>query len=80
MSNFLAHNKEQTSQICDGDKYPTIGVVLTVISMCISCMCPTTACSVVKDTSTVTSTNNSLTPTVSSRTSREYRGVLKYLS
>jgi hypothetical protein len=66
----LTHTKEQTpflqaqeSQICEGDKYPTIVVVLTTIS--ISSMCPTTACSVVKDTSTVTTTNSSLTPTVS---------------
>jgi hypothetical protein len=31
-----------TSQICEGDKYPTIGVVLTVLSMCISSMRPPT--------------------------------------
>jgi hypothetical protein len=49
MSSFLSRNKAQESQICVGDKYPTIGVVLTVISMCISSMCPTTACSVVKN-------------------------------
>jgi hypothetical protein len=65
MSIFLARNKEQSSQICEGDKYPTIGVVLTALSICISSMCPTTACSVVKDASTVTATKNSLTPTVS---------------
>ena len=47
MSSFLARNKAQASQICDGDKYPTIGAVLTAISMCISSMRPTTACSVV---------------------------------
>jgi hypothetical protein len=63
MSSFLAHNKAQASQICEGDKYPTIGAVLTAISMCISSMRPTTACSVVKDASTVTATNISLTPT-----------------
>ncbi len=63
MSSFLTPNKAQTSQICEGDKYPTIGAVLTAISMCISFMRPTTACSVVKDVSTVTSTNSSLTPT-----------------
>ncbi len=65
MPSFLARNKEQVSQICEGDKYPTIGVVLTTISMCISSMRPTTACSVVKDVSTVTATNSSLTPTAS---------------
>ena len=32
----------QASQICEGDKYPTIGVALTALSMCISSMCPTT--------------------------------------
>ncbi len=58
------YNKDQESQICEGNKYPTIGVVFTAISMCISSMCPTTTCSVVKDVSTVTTTNNSLTPTV----------------
>ena len=38
MSRFLTHNKVQTSQsqICEGDKYPTIGVELTTLSMCIS--------------------------------------------
>ena len=51
MSMFLARNKAQVSQICEGDKYPTIGVVLTAISMCISSMRPTTVCSVVKDAS-----------------------------
>jgi len=65
MSSFLARNKAQASQICEGDKYPTIGAVLTAISMCISSMRPTTACSVVKDSSTVTATNSSLTPTAS---------------
>jgi hypothetical protein len=65
MSSFLARNKAQASQICEGDTYPTIGVVLTAIRMCISSMRPTTACSVVKDASTVTATNSSLTPTVS---------------
>ncbi len=65
MSSFLARNKEQESQICEGDKYPTIDDVLTAISMCISSMCPTTVCSVVKDASTVTTTNNSLTQTAS---------------
>ena len=65
MSSFLARNKAQASQICEGDKYPTIGAVLTAISMCISSMRPTTACSVVKDASTVTTTNSSLTPTAS---------------
>jgi hypothetical protein len=54
MSTFLASNKAQSSQICEGDKYPTIGVVLTALSICISSMRPTTACSVVKDSSTVT--------------------------
>jgi hypothetical protein len=34
MSNF--YNKTQVSQICEGDKYPTIGVSLTTLSMCIS--------------------------------------------
>jgi hypothetical protein len=63
MSSFLVRNKAQVSQICEGDKYPTIVPVLTAISMCISSMCPTTDCSVVKDTSTVTTTNISLTPT-----------------
>ena len=48
MSSFLARNKAQASQICEGDKYPTIGAVLTAISMCISSMRPTTVCSVVK--------------------------------
>ena len=61
MSSFFGHNKAQTSQIREGDKYPTIGAVLTTLSMCISSMCPTTVCSVVKDTSTVTATNRSLT-------------------
>jgi hypothetical protein len=65
MSSFLARNKAQASQICEGDKYPTIGAVLTAISMCISSMRPTTVCSVVKDASTVTATNSSLTPTAS---------------
>jgi hypothetical protein len=32
----------QTSQICEGDKYPTIGAALTALSMCISCIRPTT--------------------------------------
>jgi hypothetical protein len=35
MSSFLARNKAQASQICEGDTYPTIGAVLTAISMCI---------------------------------------------
>ncbi len=65
MSSFFARNKTQTSQICEGDKYPTIGAVLTTLSMCISSMRPTTACSVVKDASTVTATNRSLTQTAS---------------
>ena len=65
MSSFLARNNAQTSQICEGDTYPTIGVVLTVVSMCISSMRPTTVCSVVKDALTVTATNSSLTSTVS---------------
>ena len=65
MSIFLARNKAQASQICEGDKYPTIGAVLTAISMCISSMCPTTVCSVVKDESTVTTTNRFFTLTVS---------------
>jgi hypothetical protein len=65
MSIFLARNKAQSSQICEGDKYPTIGAVLTALSICISSMRPTTACSVVKDASTVTATNSSLTPTAS---------------
>ncbi len=30
------------SQICEGDKYPTIGDALTTVSMCISSMRPTT--------------------------------------
>ncbi len=47
MSTFLVCDKEQVSQICEGDKYPTIGADLTVISSCISSMCPTTVCSVV---------------------------------
>ena len=64
MSSFLARNKAQVSQIREGDTYPTIGVVLTELSMCISSMCPTTACSVVKNISTVTTTNSSLTPTL----------------
>jgi hypothetical protein len=59
MSRFLTQNKAQASQICEGDTYPTIGAVLTAISMCISSMRPTTACSVVKDASTVTATNSS---------------------
>jgi hypothetical protein len=58
MSIFLARNKAQSSKICEGDKYPTIGAVLTVLSICISSMRPTTACSVVKDASTVTATRN----------------------
>ena len=65
MSSFLARNKASVSQICEGDTYPTIGAVLTAISMCISSMRPTTVCSVVKDSSTVTATNRSLTPTAS---------------
>jgi hypothetical protein len=65
MSIFLARNNAQSSQICEGDKYPTIGAVLTALSICISSMRPTTSCSVVKDTSTVTVTNSSLTPTTS---------------
>ena len=32
----------QASQICEGDKYPTIGSALTALSMCISSMRPTT--------------------------------------
>ena len=60
-----AHQGTDTLAVCEGDKYPTIGVDLTEISMCISSMCPTTACSVVKDSSTVTATNSSLTQTVS---------------
>ncbi len=40
-------------------------VALTTLSMWISSMCPTTACSVGKDESTVTSTNRSLTLTTS---------------
>ena len=32
----------QVSQICEGDKYPTIGAVLTALSMCFSSMRPTT--------------------------------------
>ena len=32
----------QASQICEGDKYPTIGAALTALSMCISSMRPTT--------------------------------------
>ncbi len=63
MSIFLARNKTQSSQICEGDKYPTIGAVLTALSICISSMRPTSVCSVVKDVSTVTATNTSLTPT-----------------
>jgi hypothetical protein len=31
MSSFLARNKAQSSQICEGDTYPTIGTVLTTI-------------------------------------------------
>ena len=31
MSSFLARNKAQASQICEGDKYPTIGADLTAI-------------------------------------------------
>ncbi len=65
MSRFLARNKAQASQICEGDTYPTIGPVLTAMSMCISSMSPVTVCSVVKDESTVTTTNSSLTPTAS---------------
>jgi hypothetical protein len=45
MSIFLTRNKTQASQICEGDTYPTIGAVLTAMSMCISSMRPTTACS-----------------------------------
>jgi hypothetical protein len=40
-------------------------VHFATFSICISSMRPTTACSVVKDASTVTATNRSLTPTVS---------------
>jgi hypothetical protein len=47
MSSFLARNKAQASQICEGDTYLTIGDVLTAIRMCISSMRPTTSCSVV---------------------------------
>ena len=32
----------QASQLCEGDKYPTIGAALTALSMCISSMRPTT--------------------------------------
>jgi len=32
----------QASQICEGDKYPTIGAALTALSMCISSMRPAT--------------------------------------
>ena len=32
----------QVSQICEGDKYLTIGATLTALSICISSMCPTT--------------------------------------
>jgi hypothetical protein len=32
----------QASQLCEGDKYPTIGAALTTLSMCISSMRPTT--------------------------------------
>ena len=42
MSSFLVCNKTQTSQFCEGDKYPTIGAALTALSICISSMCPTT--------------------------------------
>ena len=42
MSSFFARNKAQVSQICEGDKYPTIGAALTAVSMCISSMRPTT--------------------------------------
>ena len=42
MSIFLVRNKAQSSQICEGDKYPTIGAVLTALSICISSMRPTT--------------------------------------
>ena len=42
MSSFLARNKAQASQTCEGDKYPTIGAALTAVSMCISSMRPTT--------------------------------------
>jgi hypothetical protein len=38
MSSFLVRNKVQSSQIREGDKYPTIGVVLTTFSICISSM------------------------------------------
>jgi hypothetical protein len=36
MSSFLSRNKTRVSQICEGDKYPTIVGVFTTISMCIS--------------------------------------------
>ena len=36
------YNKAQTSQICERDKYPTVGVALSELSMCTSSMCPTT--------------------------------------
>ena len=49
MSSFLERNKAQVSQICEGDKYPTISAALTAVSMCISSMSPTTAFSVVKE-------------------------------
>jgi len=44
MSIFLVHNKTQVSQICGGDKYPTIGAGLTELSVCISSLsqCPAT--------------------------------------
>ena len=42
MSSFLTCNKTQSSQICEGDKYPTIGAAHTAVSMCISSMRPTT--------------------------------------
>ncbi len=48
MSSFLTCNKTQMSQNCEEDKYPTIVDVLNTISMCISSMCRTTVCSVVK--------------------------------
>ena len=35
MSSFFARNKAQASQICEGDKYPTIGAALT--ALCLFC-------------------------------------------
>ena len=54
----LSH-EQQGAGVTDlwGEQVSILRAVLTTLSMCISSIRPTTVCSVVKDTSTVTSTN-----------------------